>query len=51
MGPMRGICILCLAKSRIFFIHNLFSTIILGNFLEMITLISLIGTITQTRMG
>ena len=39
-----------MSKSRIFLLHNLFSTIILGNFLEMIMLIRSIDTLTQTRM-
>ena len=51
MWPIRGLCIRLMSKSRILFIHNLFSAIIPGNFLEMIMLISQIGTMTQTRMG
>ena len=40
MWPIRGLCISLMSKSRILFIHNLFSAIIPGNFLEMIMLIS-----------
>ena len=40
-----------MSKSRIFVIHNLFSALILRNLLEMIMLISWIGTTTQARMG
>ena len=38
MGSMYSICIL--VKFQNIFIHNLFSSIILGNFLEIIMLIS-----------
>ena len=47
---MRGLRNL-MSKSRIFVIHNLFSAMVLCNLLEMIMLISKIGTMTLQEWG